>query len=136
MNDVCEKFNSLIFLKAGYELHNLQPHDFYKLSGDPLKWPELMKISGHMFVLKSPFQATKEWRLFNLSDGEAKTMVQFIGKSGIFYPTVLKCLKRDYLNPTVVSYLKLKKLCNQQRLQPKNNPEIRSFQQQLKTTIT
>ena len=37
LNDVCEKFDALIFLKAGYELHNLQPHDFYKLSGDQLK---------------------------------------------------------------------------------------------------
>ena len=62
-------------------------------------------------------------------------MVQSIGQSGIFYPTVLKCLKRDYGNPTVVSYLKLKELFDQPQLQAKNKPAIRSFQQQLKTTV-
>ena len=74
-------------------------------------------------------------RLLNVLDGEAKRMVQSIGQSGIFYPTVLKCLKRDYGNPTVVSYLKLKELFNQPQLQAKNNPAIRSFRQQLKTTV-
>ena len=61
-------------------------------------------------------------------------MVQSIGQSGIFYPTILKCLKRDNGN-TVVSYLKLKELFDHPQLQAKNKPAIRSFQQQLKTTV-
>ena len=75
-------------------------------------------------------------RLMNVLDGEAKRMVQSVGQSVTFYPTVLKCLKRDYGNPTVVSYLKLKELLDQPQLQAKNKPTIRSFQQQLKTTVT
>ena len=63
-------------------------------------------------------------------------MVEFIWQSGIFYPTVLKCLKRDYGNRTVVSNLKPKKLFNQPQFARKNKPAIRSFQQQLKTTVT
>ena len=59
-------------------------------------------------------------------------MVQSIGQSDIFYPTVLKCLKRDYGNLTIVSYLKLNELFNQPQLQAKNKPD---FQQQLKTTV-
>ena len=54
-------------------------------------------------------------------------MVQSIGQSGIFYPTVLKYLKRDYGNPTVISYLKLKELFDQPQLQAKNKPVIRVF---------
>ena len=68
-------------------------------------------------------------------DREARRMVQSIVQSGIFYPTVLKCLKQDCGNPTVVSYLKLKALFNQSQLQAKNKPAIKSFQQQLKTTV-
>ena len=74
-------------------------------------------------------------RLLNVLDREAKRMVQSIGQSGIFHPTVLKCLQRDYGNPTVVSYLKLKELFDQPQLQAKNKPTIRSFQQQLKATV-
>ena len=62
-------------------------------------------------------------------------MVQSIGQSGIFYSTVFKYLKRDYGNPTVVSYLKLKALFDLPQLQAKNEPAIRSFQQELKTTV-
>ena len=74
-------------------------------------------------------------RLLNVLDGEAKRMIQSIGQSSIFYPTVLKCLKRDYGDSTIVSYLKLKELFDQPQLQEKNKPAIRSFQLQLKTTI-
>ena len=74
-------------------------------------------------------------RLINVLDGEARRMVQSIGQSGIFYSTILKCLKRDYGNPAVVSYLKLKELFDHPQLQAENKPAIRSFQQQLKTTV-
>ena len=67
--------------------------------------------------------------------GKQKRMVQSIGQSGIFYSTVFKYLKRDYGNPTVVSYLKLKALFDLPQLQAKNEPAIRSFQQELKTTV-
>ena len=34
--------------------------------------------------------------------GEAKRAVEVIGTNGIFYPTVLKLLKREFGNPVVV----------------------------------
>ena len=48
-------------------------------------------------------------------------MVESIGQSSIFYATVLKCLKRDYGNRTVVSYLKPKELFNQPQFARKNS---------------
>ena len=75
-------------------------------------------------------------RLLNVLDEKAKRMVQSTGKSDIFYRTVLKCLKRDYGNPTIAPNLKVKALFNQPQLQTKKNkPAIRSFQQQLKTSV-
>ena len=56
-------------------------------------------------------------RLLNVLDGESKRMVQSIEQSCIFYPTLLKRLKRDYGNATVVSYLKQKELFDQLQLQ-------------------
>ena len=71
-------------------------------------------------------------RLRNVLDGEAKKMLQSTGHSSVFYSTDLKCLKWDHGNPTFALYLKLKALFNQPQVQTKNNPAIRSFQQQLK----
>ena len=46
--------------------------------------------------------------LLYVLDGEAKRTVQSIGKTG-FYMRLLKTLKRDLGNLTVVSYLKEKR---------------------------
>ena len=126
----------LTFLKAEYKLCNSPPIELYKFSGDPSKWLEFIANFRKHVLFKTTFSGNQRMeRLLNVLDGEAKRMVQSIGQSGIFYPTVLKCLKSDYWSPTVVSYLKLKELFNQPQLQAKNKPAIRSFRQQLKTTI-
>ena len=115
---------------------NLQPIELYKLNGDPSKWLEFIQNFSRHVHFKTNFSDNQIMeRLLNVLEGEAKRMVSSIGQSGTFHPTVLKCLKRDYGNPTVVSYLKLKDLFDQPQLQAKNQPAIRSFQQQLKTTV-
>ena len=132
-SDVCNKFDALTFLKAEYESRNLPPIELYKFSGDPSKWPEFIENFSKHVHFKTTFSGKQRMeRLLNVLEGEAKRMVQSIGQSDIFYPTVLKCLKRDYGNLTVVSYLKLNELFNQPQLQAKNKP---GFQQQLKTTV-
>lgn len=134
--DFCKHFDALTFLKAEYESRNLPPIELYKFSGDPSKWPDFIENFSKHVHFKTTFSDNQRMeRLLNVLDGEAKRMVQSIGQSGIFYATVLKCLKRDYGNPTVVSYLKLKTLFDAPQLQPQNKPAIRSFQQQLKTTV-
>ena len=47
-------------------------------------------------------------RLLSVLDGEAKRAVSAIGQDGLFYASALKILKRDFGNPIMVSYLKLK----------------------------
>ena len=74
-------------------------------------------------------------RVLNVLDGEAKQTVQSVGQNGIFYASVLKTLKRDFGNSTVVSYLELKALFDLPQLNPQDKLAIRSFQQQLKATI-
>ena len=49
-------------------------------------------------------------RLLGLFKGEAKRAVEGIGTKGIFYPTVLKLLKREFGNPVVICHLKMKEI--------------------------
>ena len=44
-------------------------------------------------------------RLLNVLKGEVKRAVEGIGANGIFYPTALKLLKREFCNPVVVCHL-------------------------------
>ena len=135
-SDLCNKFDALTFLKAEYESRNLPAIELYKISGDPSKWPKFIENSSKHVHFKTTFSENQRMeRLLNVLDGEEKRMVHSIGQSSIFYLTVLKCLKWDYGNPAVVSYLKLKELFDQPQLQAKNKPAIRSFQQQLKTAV-
>ena len=47
-------------------------------------------------------------RLISVHDGEAKRVVTSVGQSGIFYASAFTTLKRNFGNPVVVSYMKLK----------------------------
>ena len=51
--------------------------------------------------------------LLSVLKGEAKRSVEGIGANGIFYPTALKLLKREFGNPLVVCHLKMKELLEQ-----------------------
>ena len=47
-------------------------------------------------------------RLLSVLKGENKRAVEGISTNGIFDPTALKLLKREFGNPLVVSHLKIK----------------------------
>ena len=118
---------ALTFLKAEYERRNLPPIEFYKSSGDPSKWPEFIeKFRKHVYFKITFSDKQRMQRLLNILDGEVNRMIQFVGQSSIFYPTVLKCLRQDFGNQPVVLHWKLKALFDRPQLQAKNKPAIRS----------
>ena len=47
-------------------------------------------------------------RLFSMLDGEAKRVIAAIGSDCIFYATALKTLKKDFGDPLLLAYLKIK----------------------------
>ena len=49
-------------------------------------------------------------KVFSVLKGEAKKSVASIGKSGTFYVTSLKTLKRDFGNALTVAYMKTRLL--------------------------
>ena len=61
-------------------------------------------------------------RLLSVLKGEAKKLVESIGKNGIFYATALKTLKRDFGNAFTVAYMKTKLLFDKPQL--KHNDRI------------
>ena len=75
-------------------------------------------------------------RLCSVLDGEAKRVMEAIGKSGRFYATALKTLKRDFGNPLLVSHAKLKLLFDQPQIKSADRISLRRSHQHLKTDNT
>ena len=63
-------------------------------------------------------------------------MVSAIGRNGLFYATALKAHKREFGNPSAVSFLKLKAVLDQSQIQTDDQKGLKQFHQQLKTVTT
>ena len=74
-------------------------------------------------------------RLLSVLKGEAKKSIESIGKSGIFYATALKTLKRNFGNEFTVAYMKTKLLFDKPQLEHNDRISLKDFQQQLKCHI-
>ena len=75
-------------------------------------------------------------RLISVLKGEAKRSVESIGRNDIFYATTLKCLKREFGNPNVVTHLKLKSLFGQPQIKAADHASLKLYHQKLKSTNT
>ena len=75
-------------------------------------------------------------RLISVLEGETKRFMESIGYHGIFYVTALKSLNRDFGNPILASYLKIKTLLDQPRLKVNDKTSFPHFHLQIKTTNT
>ena len=79
-----------------------------------------------MVHLKTTFNDTIQMeRLLSMLRGEAKRSVESIGRNGIFYATTLKCLKREFGNPNVVTHLKLKSLFDQPQIKTADRASLK-----------
>ena len=75
-------------------------------------------------------------RFVSVLDGEAKRAVSAIGQDGLFYASALKLLKREFGNPLMVSYLKLKEVLELPPIQHDDQNSLRNYHQKLKTIVT
>ena len=74
-------------------------------------------------------------RLISVHDGEAKRVVTSVGQSGIFYASAFTTLKRNFGNPVVVSYMKLKTVVDLPQLPPNDYNGLRVYHQTLEVTV-
>ena len=73
-------------------------------------------------------------RSLSVLDGEAKRSVSAIEQDGLFYASALKLLKREFVNPLMISYLKLMEVLELPLNQQSDQNSLRN--QKLKTTVT
>ena len=137
--DTCSS-EDITVLSAVYqhlEAKNLPPIELLTFDGNPSCWPEFIEIFKIMVHLKTTLNDTVRMeRLLSVLRGEAKRSVESIGRNDIFYATTLKCLKREFGNPNVVTHLKLKSLFDQPQIKGANRASLQLYHQKLKTTNT
>ena len=74
-------------------------------------------------------------RLISALDGDAKCAVAAVGHSRIFCVSALKLLRKDFGNPLIVSYKKVKAVLNQPQIHPNNKTSLRRYHQALRSTV-
>ena len=94
-------------LKKELESRHLPPVDLLTFDGNPTKWPKFIKNFKTRVHNKVSFtNGMRMGRLLSVLKREAKRTVGRIGTNGIFYPTALKILKREFSNTLFVCQLK------------------------------
>ncbi|XP_057291781.1 uncharacterized protein LOC130614338 [Hydractinia symbiolongicarpus] len=124
-------------LRWEYGSRNLPVIDLFRFDGSPNKWPEFVENFKSTVHLKVSFDDnTRMERLISVLDDEAKKTVLSIGASGILYASALKALKRDFGNPVVVSYFKIKNVLDLPKIPPRDRTSLRRYQQLLNSNNT
>ena len=124
-------------LKREYETRTLPPIELRRFSGNPINWPNFFENFRSRVHVKTTFDDNlRTERLCSVLDGEVKRVIEAIGKSGRFYATALKTLKRNFGNPLLVSHAKLKLLFDQAQIKSADRISLRKFHQHLKINNT
>ena len=119
------------------EIRNFAIVNLFSFDGTPCNWPKILANFKSRAHFKQSFSLNMRLeRLLNVLKRETKKLVESIGKSGIFYATALKTLKRDFGNTFTVAYMKTKLLFNKPQLKHNDQISLKDFPQQLKCHIT
>ena len=131
-----ENLSAVQVLRWNFESSSLPSVNLIRFDGDPCKWPEFIECFKIRVHNKKSFDDNLRMeRLLSVLDGDAKKAVQSLGQSGYFYASALKTLKRNFGDPVVISFLKLKSILDLPQLSSDNKIGLRNFHQQLKATI-
>ena len=124
-------------LQWEFETRNLPAIELVRLDNNPCKCPDYIQNFKSCVHDKRSFNdSIRMERLISVLDGKAKRLVTSVGQSGIFYASALKTLKRNFGNPVVVSYMKLKTVLDLPHLPPNHYNGLRAYYQTLKAAIT
>ena len=102
--------------------------------GDPATWPEFIQNFKNRVHMKETYDnCTRMDQLLSVLRGEAKRAIESIGSDAIFYATALKILKKNFGNPQVVSYLKMKNVLEKPQIKPNERAALRKYHQEIKS---
>ena len=135
--DVNKVLPTSLLLQREFETRDLPAINLMRFDGDSKQWPNFIQIFKHRVHNKISFSdSVRIYRLLSVLDGEAKRVVSAVGQDGIFYASALKFLKREFGNPLMVSYLKLKEVLELPQIQFDDQNSLRNYHQKLKTIVT
>ena len=107
----------MFLLERDLESRNLPPTELLRFIGNPSHWPEFIQCFKETVHMKRTFSdSLRMERLLSVLDGDAKRVVSAIGGNDLFYATALKALKKEFVNPYTVSFLKLKAVLDQSQI--------------------
>ena len=125
--------NLIKTLHQELETRNLPMVNLVSFDGNPCNWPEFIADFKSRVHFKRSFSDNMHMeRLLSVLKGEAKKSVESVSKSGIFYTTALKTLKRGFGNAFAAAYMKTKLLSDKPHLKYNDQISLKDFQQQLK----
>ena len=137
IQDVNKVLPTSLLLQREFETRDLPAINLMRFDGGSKQWPNFIQNFKHRVHNKISFSdSVRMDRLLSVLDGKAKRAVSAIGQDGIFYGSALKLLKREFGNPLMVSYLKLKEVLELPPIQHDDQNSLRNYHQKLKTIVT
>ena len=127
---------SLAILRA-QEQQRLPSLEIYKLSGNPIDWPQFIERFRDQVHNKSTLTDSDRMAyLYQHLEGEARKAVESLGISGHSYPTALKTLKKLFGNHHRVTAAHLKKMADGPYVLPGDRNALRDHYYRVKACVT
>ena len=125
-----------MLLQREIKTRDLPDINLMRFDGDFKQWLNSIQNFKHRVHNKISFSdSVRMDRLLSVLDGKAKRAVSAIGQDGFFYASALKLLKREFGNPLMVSYLKLKVVLELPLIEHDDQNSLRNYHQKLKTIV-
>ena len=119
------------------EQQRLPPLEMYKLTGQPIEWPQFIERFRDQVHNKSTLtDGDRMAYLYQHLEGEAKKAVESLGVSGHSYPAALKTLKKLFGNHHRVTAANLKKMVDGPIVPLNDRHSLRNYYYQVKACVT
>ena len=126
-----------LLLQSEFEIIDLPTNNLIRFDGDFKQWSNFIQNFKQLVHNKISFSKSfRIDRLLTVLDGEAKTAARAIRQDSLFCSSALKLLKREFGNPLMASYLKLKYVSELPPIQHDHQNSLRNYHQKLKTIVT
>ena len=124
-------------MQREFEIIDLPTNNLIRFDGDFKQWSSFIQNVKHLVHNKISFSDSfRIDRLLTVVDGETKRAASAIGQDSLFYSSALKLLKREFGNPLMVLYLKLKYVLELPPIQYDHQNSLRNYHRKLKAIVT
>ena len=134
IQDINKLIPTSLILQRDFETRDMPAINLMRFGGVSKQWPNFIQNFKHRVHSKKSFSGSVCIDcLLSVLDSEAKRAVSAIGQGGLFNSSALKLLKREFGNPLMISYLKLKDVLERPPIQHENQNNLKKLPTWLKT---